>query len=187
MQHSEFNPSASEPRALPADLDPAGRAAASRRATRRSASPTDEKRGRLRLIASPDRADGSVLIHQDARVYAGLFDGDERATLELGPGPARLRARRARLARARTASRCDAGDALKITDTTTLVAGRRSRCRGPGVRPARQSLISHTPPARPRRWRVAGGGGDLWISSNGKVVARRVPVSAQRQISVGSH
>ena len=29
----------------------------------------DEKRGRLRLIASPDRAEGSVLIQQDARVY----------------------------------------------------------------------------------------------------------------------
>ena len=34
-----------------------------------------DKRGRLRIIASPDQADGSVLIHQDARVYAGLFDG----------------------------------------------------------------------------------------------------------------
>ncbi len=37
-----------------------------------------EKRGRLRLIASPDGADGSVRIHQDARVYAGLFDGAEQ-------------------------------------------------------------------------------------------------------------
>lgn len=45
-----------------------------------------DKRGRLRLIASPDARDGSVLIHQDARVYAGLFDGDERATLALAPG-----------------------------------------------------------------------------------------------------
>ena len=45
-----------------------------------------EKRGRLRIIASPDRADGSVLIHQDARVYAGLFDGDETATLNVEPG-----------------------------------------------------------------------------------------------------
>ena len=45
----------------------------------------EEKRGRLRLIASPDRRDGSLLIHQDARLYAGLFDGDERAELALGP------------------------------------------------------------------------------------------------------
>ena len=39
----------------------------------------EEKRGRLRLIASRDGAEGSVRIHQDARVYAGLFDGAERA------------------------------------------------------------------------------------------------------------
>ena len=45
-----------------------------------------EKRGRLRLIASPDGAEGSVLVHQDARVYAGLFDGAERATHELRRG-----------------------------------------------------------------------------------------------------
>ena len=45
----------------------------------------DEKRGRLRLIASPDAADGSVTIHQDARIYAGLLDGAERATHRLAP------------------------------------------------------------------------------------------------------
>ena len=42
-----------------------------------------EKRGRLRLIASPDGADGSVTLHQDARAYAGLFDGTERAIHKL--------------------------------------------------------------------------------------------------------
>src|SRR3954463_5711638 len=46
----------------------------------------EEKRGRLRLIASPDRREGSLLIHQDARVYAGLFDGAERAELALAAG-----------------------------------------------------------------------------------------------------
>ena len=45
-----------------------------------------EKRGRLRLIASPDGADGSVKVHQDARVFAGLFDGAERASHELQGG-----------------------------------------------------------------------------------------------------
>ncbi len=45
-----------------------------------------EKRGRLRLIASPDGLEGSVTIHQDVRVYAGLFDGEERAQLELASG-----------------------------------------------------------------------------------------------------
>lgn len=44
-----------------------------------------EKRGRLRLVASPDAAQGSVRIHADARMYAGLFDGDESATLTLDP------------------------------------------------------------------------------------------------------
>jgi len=48
-------------------------------------SPAD-KRGQLRLIASPDAADGSVLIHQDARVYAGLFDADEAAALAIASG-----------------------------------------------------------------------------------------------------
>jgi redox-sensitive bicupin YhaK (pirin superfamily) len=45
-----------------------------------------EKRGRLRLIASPDGAEGSVRIHQDARIYAGLFEGAEHASHVLGPG-----------------------------------------------------------------------------------------------------
>jgi hypothetical protein len=47
---------------------------------------TGDKRGRLRLVASPDSADGSVRIHQDARVYAGLLDGAETATLQVAPG-----------------------------------------------------------------------------------------------------
>ncbi|MBV8502645.1 MAG: pirin family protein [Paucibacter sp.] len=45
-----------------------------------------EKRGKLRLVASPDAADGSVRINADARLFAGLFDGSEEATLELAPG-----------------------------------------------------------------------------------------------------
>jgi redox-sensitive bicupin YhaK (pirin superfamily) len=44
-----------------------------------------EKRGKLRLIASPDGTDGSVLIHADARLYAGLFDGNEQVTMTLTP------------------------------------------------------------------------------------------------------
>jgi len=39
----------------------------------------EEKRGRLRLIASPDGRDGSVSMNQDAMLFAGLFDGDEAA------------------------------------------------------------------------------------------------------------
>jgi redox-sensitive bicupin YhaK (pirin superfamily) len=44
------------------------------------------KRGRLALVASPDARDGSVLLHADASVYAGLFDGAEAAELALGAG-----------------------------------------------------------------------------------------------------
>lgn len=42
-----------------------------------------QKRGRLQLIISPDSAQGSLAVRQDARVYAGLFDGNEAATLTL--------------------------------------------------------------------------------------------------------
>ncbi|NCA89417.1 MAG: pirin family protein [Gammaproteobacteria bacterium] len=42
-----------------------------------------EKRGRLRLIISPDGAEGSLSVYQDARVYAGLFDGPEQQVLTL--------------------------------------------------------------------------------------------------------
>jgi len=47
--------------------------------------PELEKRGALRLVASPDGAQGSVRINADARLYAGLFDGAEVATLALDP------------------------------------------------------------------------------------------------------
>jgi redox-sensitive bicupin YhaK (pirin superfamily) len=47
--------------------------------------PTEQKRGRLRLVASPDGAEDSVTIHADARLYAGLLDADEKAELELDP------------------------------------------------------------------------------------------------------
>lgn len=47
--------------------------------------PPSEKRGKLRIIASPEGGNGSVKIHADAHVYAGLFDGTETATLTLDP------------------------------------------------------------------------------------------------------
>jgi hypothetical protein len=46
-----------------------------------------EKRGRLRLIISPDAATVRSDVYQDARVWAGLFDGAERADFDLAePG-----------------------------------------------------------------------------------------------------
>ena len=44
-----------------------------------------DKRGQLRLVASPDAAQGSVKLHADARLYAGLLDGPEEARLMLDP------------------------------------------------------------------------------------------------------
>jgi redox-sensitive bicupin YhaK (pirin superfamily) len=44
-----------------------------------------EKRGQLRLVASPNGQDGSVTIHADAAMYAGLFDGAESAQIALDP------------------------------------------------------------------------------------------------------
>jgi redox-sensitive bicupin YhaK (pirin superfamily) len=72
------------------------------------------KRGRLRLVAAPGGADGSVTIHQDARIYAGLFDGAERATQALAPG----RKAYAHLVRGKltvNGTPLEAGDAVKMT------------------------------------------------------------------------
>ena len=48
----------------------------------------DAKRGKLALVASPDGRKGSVTIHADASLRAGLFTGAERAELALDPAAA---------------------------------------------------------------------------------------------------
>jgi redox-sensitive bicupin YhaK (pirin superfamily) len=118
VQHSEFNPSVSEGvHFLQIWIHPNEQGIEPSYEEKRFT--TDEKRGQLRLIASPDRAEGSVLIRQDARVYAGLFDGGESAELAIRPG------RRAYLHVARGAVTAngvalEAGDALKIEDADKL-------------------------------------------------------------------
>jgi quercetin 2,3-dioxygenase len=118
VRHSEFNPSQSEPvHFLQIWITP--NAQGIEPSYEEKTFDAGEKRGRLRLIASPDRAAGSVLIHQDARVYAGLFDGAERTTLEIGP------ARRLYVHLARGAVRANgvtlaSGDALKLSETSAL-------------------------------------------------------------------
>lgn len=82
------------------------------------------KRGRLRLVAAPDGAEGAVRIHSSTRLYAGLFDGTETASLVLESG---------RLAYVHVArgtlevngARLQAGDAAKLVDEAqvTLAAG----------------------------------------------------------------
>jgi len=44
-----------------------------------------QRRGRLRLVGSPDGSDGSILIHQDVRLYAGLFDRGESDEISQAP------------------------------------------------------------------------------------------------------
>jgi hypothetical protein len=83
----------------------------------------DEKRGRLRLIAAPEGIEGSVHLHQDARVYAGLFDGAERAQLAVGPGRC-LYVHAVRGSVTANTLALSAGDALKLTDSPELTLER---------------------------------------------------------------
>ena len=119
VQHSEFNGSSSEPvHFLQIWIMPEVRGIEPGYEQRHFSA--QERRGRLRLIASPDRAEGSVLIHQDARVYAGLFDGPESATLEIAPGR-RVYVHVARGQIHAGGEPLASGDALKLTDTASLV------------------------------------------------------------------
>jgi redox-sensitive bicupin YhaK (pirin superfamily) len=116
--HSEYNPSRDKPvHFLQIWIEP-GRRGIQPGYEQRRFDPAD-KRGRLRLVASSDGADGSVTIHQDARVYAGLFDGDESAALSIAPG------RRAYVHVARgsvdaNGEALQAGDALRLQGETGI-------------------------------------------------------------------
>lgn len=118
VRHSEFNPSQTAPvHFLQIWIQPNDIGIAPSYEEKRF--DEADKRGRLRLIASPDAADGSVLIHQDARLYAGLLDGAESARLALAAG------RRAYVHVARGALQVNgvalgAGDALKLAATSEL-------------------------------------------------------------------
>jgi redox-sensitive bicupin YhaK (pirin superfamily) len=82
VQHSEFNPSKSDPvHFLQIWIVPNRKGVEPRYQQQQFSD--DEKRGRLRLIVSPDGALDSLSVHQDVRVYAGLFDADESATFTL--------------------------------------------------------------------------------------------------------
>lgn len=85
VMHSEFNPSATEAvHLLQIWIEPNVTGIPSSYEDRHFADA--EKRGRLRLIASPDGRDDSATIHQDAYVYATLLDGAEAVSHELAPG-----------------------------------------------------------------------------------------------------
>ena len=83
--HSEFNPSTTAPvHFLQIWIEPAERGipASYEQARVEPAA----KRGKLALLAAPAGEGGAVAIHQDARLYAGMFDGPETATHALIPG-----------------------------------------------------------------------------------------------------
>ena len=85
IMHSEFNPNADQRTHLLQIWiipDRTGGTAS----YEQKAYDASEKRGKLRLVASPDGAEGSVTIQQNARMYAGLFDGNESVTHALAAG-----------------------------------------------------------------------------------------------------
>jgi quercetin 2,3-dioxygenase len=114
VQHSEYNPSRSEGvHFLQIWIEPDVRGIAPE--YEQTSIPAAEKQGRLRLIASPDGAHGAVRIHQDARVYATVLDGEHDVEHPLAPG------RRAYVHVIRGSARVNgmalaAGDAAKIAD-----------------------------------------------------------------------
>jgi redox-sensitive bicupin YhaK (pirin superfamily) len=83
--HSEFNASPNEPVhflqiwIVPAeeDVEPS---------YQQISFAPEEKQGRLKLLAGPERVEGSAFIHQDARVYACLLDSAEKLETPIGPG-----------------------------------------------------------------------------------------------------
>ncbi len=82
VRHSEYNASATEPvHFLQIWLMPGVKGVAPR--YQQVHFDAAAKRGRFRVIISPDGIDGSLSVYQDARVYAGLFDGAETGSVEL--------------------------------------------------------------------------------------------------------
>lgn len=78
-----------------------------------------DKRGSLRVVASPDGREGSVTIHADATLYAGLFDGDEAVEVPLDAA----RKTYVHLARGELSvngQALKAGDALKLEGESRL-------------------------------------------------------------------
>ena len=85
----------------------------------------EEKRGRLRLIASPDGRDGSVSMNQDALLFAGLFDGDETSEQVIAASR-RGYVHVARGSVSVNGQTLSAGDALKTGAGTIRIEGGRA-------------------------------------------------------------
>ena len=79
-----------------------------------------EKRGVLRLVVSPDGHDGSLVIGQDARIYAALLDDAERIEHAIAPERhAYLHVARGNLTL--NGHALSAGDGVKIADESSLI------------------------------------------------------------------
>ncbi|VVM08210.1 pirin family protein [Methylacidimicrobium tartarophylax] len=131
VTHSEFNPSPEEAlHLLQIWLLPARRGLEPGYEQRNF--PEAERQGRLRLIVSPDGADGSITIHQDARIYAGLLDMGSSWEAEIGP------ARHVWLQVARGAARAN-GHRLDEGDGAALVE--EGRISIEGIAPAELLLF----------------------------------------------
>jgi quercetin 2,3-dioxygenase len=120
VRHSEFNHSRSEPvHFLQIWIIPSVRGIPPSYEEKHF--DTASKQGKLRLIASADGRDGSVLVHQDASIYASILDGADRVTYAMNPARgAYIHVARGQL----TVNGVElvAGDALKVSgqDTVTL-------------------------------------------------------------------
>ncbi|MGB0132558.1 pirin family protein [Dokdonella sp.] len=119
VQHSEFNHSSSESvHFLQIWILPERRGIAPSYEEKNF--PAESKRGRLRLIASNDGRDGSVLVHQDVAVFASIVDGEDRVEHLLGNGRmAYLHVIRGGLSANGVA--LAGGDALKISSEASVV------------------------------------------------------------------
>jgi redox-sensitive bicupin YhaK (pirin superfamily) len=85
VRHSEFNPSATEPlHFLQIWILP--RAEGLTPSYEQKSFPIAERRGRWRLVASPDGREGSAPVHPDVLLYAGCYEKGERASLSLAKG-----------------------------------------------------------------------------------------------------
>jgi redox-sensitive bicupin YhaK (pirin superfamily) len=118
IRHSEFNPSTSEPvHFLQIWLLPAEQGLTPSYEQKTFAD--SEKRGRLRLVASRDGRDGSVLIHQDADIYASILNKDEAVSHVLADGR-RAWVQVVRGEVAVSGEKLRAGDGAAVKDASTL-------------------------------------------------------------------
>jgi len=116
--HSEYNPSQSEPvHFLQIWIEPNVQNVAPSYEEKHF--DRESKIGQLRLIVSPDGRDGSISVHQDARVYASILDGDDNVRYELASGRAAyVQVIRGNLTANGVA--LETGDALKVNDESFI-------------------------------------------------------------------